>query len=332
MKTSDRRWHIFFDTTEVSSWRILNPDLAAMMKASDAIGFVSTLVIEEVVFQRVRRFKSSYDKVRTAAVDIEGCVDLKSAPSDHELEDRLRREIKEKLPKWTREVATIGVTLEELLEMSKRRQFPFRGDTDPTGFHDAVILLSYIKFAAAQGLVQCVFVSSNSKDHSAASVRALASAHETRWVFLPETQDLVYFLKDPDLTQTVTEALNANIKMIEDYIRSSLLPDMLKSARERNGLKEIQQIERLEVRPVSAVLDPPLQDDGEGKVKFHTVVSLLVEGTTGPVEAWPGVTRETSGFFPSIFTIEGQAKVSLKRRQIVGKPTVTEATAVAVTV
>lgn len=320
--SSITQWHIFFDTTETSTWRILDQSLTTLVNERNAQGFISALVIEEMAFQRLRAFRSSYAKLRAAAVGIEPYVDFKIGPpkEDQELLDVLRAEIRGKMPRWVTEIPTSVVTLDEILEMSKRRILPFRGDINPTGLHDAVILLSSIKYAGTHGLSPCTFVSSNTRDHSAESVRSLGARFESRWFFLPGTEHLLHFLRDPELTQTVTEALNRDWLLIEDYLRPNVLSEMLKMVREQGGLKEVLKVERLRIRSVAAVLDPPLQDDGDCNVRFHALVTLLVEGSTPPVVIPGGITRETSGLFEFVFSIEGQAVVRLERRKVVGRP------------
>jgi PIN domain len=324
-------WNVFFDTTELVSGRSLHSAMAEAVERGQAHGFVSTLVIEEVIYRRLRELKSADDRAREALKTLRDYVDssMGGRPSDEEWASAIRAKTRATLPGWVREVETTNIGLDEILKLSTRRKLPFRGDENPTGFHDAVILVSYVKYAVE--LDRCVFVSANTKDFTQQSVQALADEYGGgRWVIITGPE-LPGFLRDPELTQAVTDAFDREKPAIENYVRESVLPRMLAWAREVAGLASTSKIERLSITSVSATLDAAPQRSGQNTVRLHVNAQLVVQGVMEPVTLPGGITRETSGYFKYDFVLEGTGAVSLKGREIVGAPTITALDLVAIT-
>src|SRR5690349_15222607 len=141
---NNTNWSLFFDTTELVSGRYQDVALSDAVSAGQVRAFVSSLVIDEFIFRRLRALRSADDSVRTAAKTLNGYVDVTvgTRRTDQELIEAIRAATITTLPEWLRNIPTTNVCLEEILQLSTHRRLPFRGDDNPTGFHDAVILLS----------------------------------------------------------------------------------------------------------------------------------------------------------------------------------------------
>src|SRR5215470_9618939 len=86
------------------------------------------------------------------------------------------------------------VTLSEILNLSMRRIPPFVRPDDPTGFHDAVILLTAIHYAAAHHLGEIMFVSNDSR-HSTSAVKEIGAQHAVQCELVPEIDVLTEMMK-----------------------------------------------------------------------------------------------------------------------------------------
>lgn len=153
--------HVFFDTTEVKNpkplsglGRIANPELGAAAKAIGARLHVTDLVVEEIAYQRLSAFKEKY---RNASL-IKPYVPVGDEPDNELLLEKFRAEIRTALSEASVTIIPTSFTLEQvlaLLEVEKSRLNKKR----PMGLKDAAILLSSLKYARANGMRECWFVS-----------------------------------------------------------------------------------------------------------------------------------------------------------------------------
>jgi hypothetical protein len=137
---------------------------------------VPDLVVEEMARQRVRQLMARYGKLTEAAKALGPYVTLGAvgALDEPALLDRLLGETRAALTKIPVSVIPVSaVGSGEVLALSIRRVPPFKKIVNPTGFHDAVILLASLNYARSAGLGYGVFVSADT-DHDESAIDRLA--------------------------------------------------------------------------------------------------------------------------------------------------------------
>lgn len=229
--------HIFFDTTEVAAkpdspnlGRISNDRLLNVARTIGANLYVPDLVIEEVAYRRLRHFKEQIKDLDIAKGAIERYVKIGvgNPPDDETLLEIFRSEISEGLSKIRITVIPRGlVTLDDVIFLSTRRIPPFIKADDPTGFHDAVILLSILKFAGANAIKECDFVS-HDPDHTEHAVKQVGERHGVvcrLWKSSQEIAEMMEKLHDvhlntwaDELFQKTTAFMNAHRAEVQKYV------------------------------------------------------------------------------------------------------------------
>jgi len=220
METQDSpgRLHLFFDTTEVtddaksrSVGRIGSAKLRDLSGQLGATLYVPDLVLDEAAFLRLRHLEGQIKKVKDSSKELEGyvAIHMEQEPDSRNLVGILREEIEDQLSTVpVTVIPTASVTLAEVLEMSKWRVPPFNKPDDPTGFHDAVILLASIKYAHAERLQDCIFVSSD-KDFIESAVKKLGIGYGVPTRLVKGTERII---------ETMENLHTAHLKSLADLI------------------------------------------------------------------------------------------------------------------
>lgn len=231
------RLHVFFDTTEVAAregsgqiGRIGGERLRAAAAAIGAVLYIPDLVIDEVAYRRLRHLKKKLETLRAAeqAVKDYVAVSVGAMKDDDEMVGIFRQKIQEALTEIPITVIpSASVTLQEVLALSKKRVPPFKPEDDPRGFQDAVILLTVLKYAQANGIHECTFVS-NDGDHEELAVNRLASDHGVVCRLVRNTDIIVEMmekLRDAHFTslhdafvKQATEFMNVHKDEVQRYL------------------------------------------------------------------------------------------------------------------
>jgi hypothetical protein len=222
---------IYVDSTEVQHpsaatgklGRIADPKLHAATRAVGMQLCVPDLVIDEIARRRLRHLKRDHGKVLKLADGIRDHVSatIEDLPSDEELLAKFRKEVIGQLTDLKVEVVrTDTMPLGDVLALSLRRERPFVGkgedERDPTGFHDAVILLASLRDARETGTDHCYFVSADD-DHSAEAIERVAEQHGVTCVFFRSTADLTESL-DILIEAKVDERADAVLQLATEYM------------------------------------------------------------------------------------------------------------------
>jgi hypothetical protein len=145
--------HIFFDTTALVADKTCSPKLGSITSqklrdSSKAIGahlYVADLAVTEAVYRRWRRLQSQFQAGKSIAEEIGAYADLRAGQSLDKtaILSVFRREMEDGLKVIPATMVTCStVALDDVLSLSVDRVPPFIRPDDPTGFHDAVILLA----------------------------------------------------------------------------------------------------------------------------------------------------------------------------------------------
>ena len=221
--------HIFFDTTEVKNpnpdsglGRIANPELRAAAKAIDAKLHVTDLVVEEIAYQRLREFKVKY---RNASL-IKPYVPVGDEPDKESLLEKFRAEIRTALSEASVTIIPTSFTLEQVLALLEEEKSRLN-KKKPMGLKDAAILLSSLKYAEANGMRECWFVSDDGGfDGNAVSdvaakhgiiCRLIGNAEEARQL-MKELRAANIFSLQADLPKAALALVNKHVSAIHEYL------------------------------------------------------------------------------------------------------------------
>ena len=313
--------HVFFDSTEVAGppdlplGRIALPNLGYLARATGTKLYVADLVVEEVVNRRARILQDRHRKLTSTARSVERYVAVGAiaAIDADELLARLRVETEEALSKIPVAVVPCDtVPLEEVLNLSLRRTPPFRGDEDPKGFQDAVVLLASLEFARANGIRECVFVSEDG-DHTDAAIRQLAQERGLVCQLVNGTQALLEQLEAADKAQ-VDAFFDFRVAAATDFVRHH--SDEIERFLDKQPLRladlsgsvtgRILEVSAVEVEVNEAYPTGARHEGADAEITFFAKanVSLIVEmyvpgpSSEATVEVRPGV-RFPEGVSPT---------------------------------
>lgn len=192
--------HIFFDSTEAISKKILWDYLLKVAETAKAKLYVTDLTVAEMSSGNLIKVRDTLKSVRELAAGIEKYVEIRVPELN---EDRLFEEEQSKVTEMMRKadvmiIPTSPVTLQEILRLSTRRLFPFeiqgRNKDVLFGYHDAVILIACLKYAAENRLGDCWFVSSDSRFYSEGLKRAALQYKCPQFRLMKSSEEAAAFL------------------------------------------------------------------------------------------------------------------------------------------
>jgi len=240
MSDARKRQHIFFDTTELAlsdkDWpklgRISSKRFLKAAHESEAIIYVTDLTLDELAYRHFRELKKDYDTVVSLGERLKSSITFSVDKVDFQKDSerfvrRFRDEIEDKVRHLPVEIIPAkAVNLEEVLELSRRRIPPFKRDDNPTGFHDAVILLASLKFAQTQRIDNSFFVSSDpaytepaieSLARNAGIVCRLITNADSMAEMLEKMLSANISSLESSESKAAMDFMNANLKVLQDY-------------------------------------------------------------------------------------------------------------------
>jgi len=287
MSNNSAGLHLFFDTTEVLGGvdggiigAIGTKRLRELADQIDSKLYVPDLVLDEAAYRRFHHIEERLTKLKTAAERLatEFTTTIEALPGRENTRARVRKELQEALDGvGVKIVPTTLVRLEDVLELSKNRVPPFGKDHDPRGFHDAVILLSTLKFAQSVGITECLFVSGDD-DHENQAVAGLGRKYGVTCQLLKGTKEAI----------AIMEALAAaHVKSVVDGVVQWLSDYM--NAHRGNVDRYLAE-------------NPPKVRDFLPHLRGRPL--KFVAWTLGEIWALPGRTTQGDGPLPIIFFVD----------------------------
>ena len=218
------RWSAFFDTTELAARRIPSARLKATAAKRGAGLYVCQLVVDERAFHLLQDFHVGYEATKATREKFGGYVAIDVGPrkDDQEMLELLKSDLRTRLIEaGFTIVPTLEVTPEDIAAIARLRDPASKGDREPgipAGLNDVAILLSSMKFARAQGLDRCLFVSKNEGDFTARAIEGLAKTYGGEWKSLRTTDEAIAFLEEPNLAKAATAFIRDRSQTLLSFI------------------------------------------------------------------------------------------------------------------
>lgn len=230
--------HVFFDTTAAKNPKpdsrglgpIANPQLCAAAKAIDAKLHVTDLVVDELAYQRLRYLQQHY----RSALLIKPYVSVGDEPDKESLLETFRGEIRTALAAASVTIVPTSFRL-ELVHALLEEETSRLNKKKALGLKDAAILLSSLKYAEANGIRDCWFVSSDAGFEENV-VRDVAARRDITCRLIKTAEEATDLMKElraaniislqADLAKTALAFVNKHLSVIQQYLDTHpLQPD-----------------------------------------------------------------------------------------------------------